>query len=258
MRPVLVRVAGLEIPTHDFFVALGLAAAIGVFVFEAKRRGRTDEKLVWVVLGSLITGGLFARISTGWQYLTAVQRPTLIGLWLEGGRSVLGGLAGAYVGVLITKRIVGYKSSTGDLFAPGVALGMSIGRIGCFLTEQVGTPTSLPWGITVTPQQAEAMPFCPACSLAVPMHPSFLYEIAFHLLAFVVLLRWRNRSFPEGASFKFYLLGYGVFRFSVEFVRGNPAMVGPLSGSQVFLLVTIPLLSGMVVRQWRTYKTVMA
>ena len=64
-------------------------------------------------------------------------------------RELLGGLLGAYIGVEVTKKLVGIGESTGDQFAPAVALGLAIGRIGCFLTEQLGTPTNLPWAMTM-------------------------------------------------------------------------------------------------------------
>ncbi len=63
-------------------------------------------------------------------------------------------------GAIIAKQLVGYKKSTGDLFAPAVALGLTVGRIGCFLTEQVGTATSLPWGVSVNAQAAANLPNC--------------------------------------------------------------------------------------------------
>ena len=101
--------------------------------------------------------------------------------WLYGNRSILSGLVGAYAGVLLVKRLTGYRERTGDLFAPAVALGMAIGRVGCLLTELPGTPTSLPWGITLTPAAAARIPHAVA---GVPLHPSFAYEIIFQLLAF--------------------------------------------------------------------------
>lgn len=243
MLPVLFHLGSVPVGTHDFFVLLGVAGAVAVFVAETRRRSIRDERLVWVVLGALVTGGLFARLSTAWRYLAAAPEPGLLGAWLYGGRSVLGGLAGAYLGVVVTKRIVGYRSSTGDLFAPAVALGLAVGRVGCFLTEQIGTPTSFPWGLTVSPETAAAMPYCPHCAAGVPLHPSFLYEIVFHLVMFGVLMRLRHRPLPEGDRFKLFLLAYGMFRFLVEFVRANPPLVGPLSGSQVFLMFTVPLLA---------------
>jgi prolipoprotein diacylglyceryltransferase len=162
---------------------------------------------------------------------------------------VLGGLAGAYLGVLLTKRLIGYKGSTGDQFAPAVAAGLAVGRVGCFLTEQIGTPTTLPWGITVSPEVAATIPYCPSCATGLPMHPSFLYEIAFHLIAFVLLIRYSGQIGRPGDSFKLYLLAYALFRFLVEFVRDNPVMMFGLSGSQIFIMVTVPL--AVALYRWR-------
>jgi prolipoprotein diacylglyceryltransferase len=84
------------------------------------------------------------------------------------------------------------------------------------------------------------------------MHPSFLYEIGFHLVMLGVLLALRSRPRREGDLFKLYLLSYGLFRFAVEFVRDNRPLLGPLSGSQVFLLVTVPLLAWYFLRPSQT------
>lgn len=149
---------------------------------------------------------------------------------------------------IIAKQLVGYKKSTGDLFAPAVALGLAVGRIGCFLTEQVGTATSLPWGVSVNAQAAANLPNCPQCLLNQPMHPSFLYESLFMLIAFSAMWWSRDRLTTDGLMFKLFLLSYGIFRFGVEFVRGNPDMAFGLSGSQLFLVVSIPIVLTAIVR----------
>jgi prolipoprotein diacylglyceryl transferase len=248
--PVLFHVGPVDIPTHDAFLALGTLVAIGLFALEARRRGLVaDERLWWVAVGALLGGAVFARVSVSWKYFAREPDPSLAGLWLYGGKTVLGGLAGAYLGALVAKRIVGIRWSTGDVFTPAVCLGLAVGRVGCFLTEQIGTPTSLPWGIRVSSEVAERIPSCPQCALGVPMHPSFLYEIAF-LLALFAVLRWlRPRVHVPGELFKVFLLSYGVFRFLVEFVRGNETFLWGLSGSQVFLLCTLPLLVAYFGRQ---------
>jgi phosphatidylglycerol---prolipoprotein diacylglyceryl transferase len=248
MVPVL-RFGSVAVPTHDAFVLLGVAAATLLFVIEARRRQVRDPRIWWVVMGALVGGAVVAKASTAWRYLASDPDPSVAGVLLYGGKSVLGGLAGAYVGAIATKRIVAYRSSTGDLFAPAVALGLAIGRVGCFLTEQVGTPTSMPWGISVSSEVAARIPMCPTCVAGTPMHPSFLYEIAFHLAALGVLLWLRLRLRVPGELFKIYLLGYAVFRFAVEFVRANPPMWGGLSGSQLFLIPGIGLLVAYFWRQ---------
>jgi prolipoprotein diacylglyceryltransferase len=127
---------------------------------------------------------------------------------------------------------------------------MAIGRIGCFLSEQIGTPTTLPWGLHLSDETLRRIPNCPYCVPGVALHPSFVYEIAFHAAMFVWLLTyWRPRVTVEGDLFKIYLLAYAIFRFFVEFVRGNPVLWNGLTGSQLFLIPSTLLLAGYFVRR---------
>jgi phosphatidylglycerol:prolipoprotein diacylglycerol transferase len=204
------------IPTHALFVGLGVVAATLVFVVEARRRGHTDDRLLIVVTGALVGGALFMRLGTWMQHVDLRENATLAEQWAYGNRSILGGLVGAWLGVHVAKRLCGYRLRTGDLFAPAVALGMAVGRIGCFLTE----PLPSTGGYNV----------------------SFLYESAFHLAAFAVIWFWlRRRSLPPGEIFVWYVAAYGIFRFLVEFVRGNEVVWAGLTRPQLFLAVTIPL-----------------
>jgi prolipoprotein diacylglyceryltransferase len=226
---------------HGLFVLLGTSAAVLAFLAEARRRRELDDRLFAVLLGSLLCGAVAARLGVLGRYLQLDPAPTLQGLLLRGGQSVLGGLAGAYAGALLTKRLVGYRESTGDVFAPGVALGLAIGRVGCLLTEPPGRPIGLPWGVVAR----EPVPGLPAAWVGVPLHPSYAYEIAFHAAAFLVLVRLRARpGLERGDLFKLYLLGYALFRFAVEFVRANPVVALGLTGSQLFLLPSTLLLAG--------------
>ena len=94
--------------------------------------------------------------------------------YLIGGKTIVGALAFGLITVELTKRYIGIRQSTGDLYAIPLALGIAIGRVGCFLTglsdNTYGTPTSLPWAINFGD--------------GIPRHPTQLYEIAF-LLALI-------------------------------------------------------------------------
>jgi phosphatidylglycerol:prolipoprotein diacylglycerol transferase len=250
MLPVLFHVGPYPIGTHDFFMLLGVIAATIVFFYEAQRRELLNEQLIWIVVGTLFCGAVAARLGTAWQYVAAAPAPSLEDLLARGGKSILGGLAGAYAGALLTKRLVGYREHTGDLFAPAVALGMAIGRWGCFLTEQIGTPTTLPWGISVSKEVATRMPNCLYCVSGLKMHPSFIYEIIFHAIMFGWLWWLRPRVYVKGELLKIYLLCYALFRFGVEFVRGNQVAWGGLTGSQLFLIPSTILLLIYFGRQW--------
>jgi phosphatidylglycerol---prolipoprotein diacylglyceryl transferase len=200
------------------------------------------------VAGALVGGALLGRLGTWLQHFDLRQNATLAEQWLYGNRSILSGLVGAYVGAIVTKRLTGYRERTGDLFAPAVALGMAIGRIGCLLTELPGSPTRLPWGITLTPEQAATIPGTVA---GVPMHPSFAYEIIFQLAAFGALWWLRDRLTTPGELFTLYLAAYAVFRFGIEFVRGNEVVYAGMTRPQLFLLACLPLLAWHLVRRAR-------
>lgn len=252
MLPFLFQLGPYRVPTHGFFVLLGTLVATAIFLYEARRRRMLGEPLLGVMLGTLACGALGAKLATLPMYIEVAPEPSLVGAIINGGKSILGGLAGAYVGAHLFKRLLGYRARTGDLFAPAVALGMAVGRVGCFLTEQIGTATDLPWGIAVSPEQALTIPNCPPCLAGARMHPSFLYEILFHLLAFALLWWWlRPRVFVNGELLKIYLLAYAVFRFAVEFVRGNETVWNGLSRSQLFLIPSTALLACYFLRQWR-------
>jgi phosphatidylglycerol:prolipoprotein diacylglycerol transferase len=254
MHPSLGTVLGVAVPTHSVFVAVGVLAAGVVFVVEARRRGQTDDRMLYVVLGALAGGAVFMRLGTWLQHLELDRNASLTEQWLYGNRSILSGLVGAWLGVHAAKWLVGYRLRTGDLFAPAVALGMAVGRVGCLLTELPGTPNRGGFGITLTQAEGERL-HAPA---GVALHPSFGYEIAFHTVAFLLIWFWlRHRLQAPGETLTLYLAGYGVFRFLVEFVRGNEVVWQGLTRPQLFLLVTVPLLLARIAWQARhgVYRT---
>lgn len=230
-RVRLVTLAGMVplifgMDTHAVFVGLGVAVAAVVFFLECRRRNAPPEQSLIAVTGALVGGAIGMRLSSLTQTLDPYES------WMFGARSVLGGLLGAYLGVLVAKRIIGYRERTGDLFAPAVALGMAVGRIGCHLTEAPGRPTGLPWGVYAP----TTVPECPGCLAGVAMHPSFVYEIMFQLVAFATLLWLRPRVTVPGELFTLYVAAYAYFRFCVEFTRANDTVLLDLTRPQWFLL----------------------
>lgn len=224
---------------HGLLMGIGIAAALVFYALEKRRRGLADSRL-WTLAGfALAFGAIGSRIT--WDPTRPVSP---VEWWVDGDRSILAGLVGAWIGVHLGKRLIGYRESTGDLFAPAVALAMSIGRIGCLLTELPGTPTGGNWGIALTPEQA-AMFRAPA---GVGLHPSFVYEIVFQALAFALMLRFRDHARRSGDLFILYVAAYALFRFGVEFVRGNDELWLGMSRPQWFLLAMLPLLA------WRVWK----
>lgn len=244
MFPELFQIYGVTVGTHATFIAIGVAVGIVHLFTESKRRNKLTPQLVAVAVGALAAAAVTSRVGSSVRYLATDPDPSTQGLLLEAGRSLLGGLVGAYIGVEVTKRLVGITESTGDLFAPGAALGLAVGRIGCFLTEQLGTPSTAPWAMTMNRTGVDQGLLCldcgqcPSCTADTTFHPSFLYEIIFHLTAFVVLRRKRDDPGWTDKLLRRYLLAYAAFRFLVEFVRGNVEFLFGLSGSQIFIIAT--------------------
>jgi prolipoprotein diacylglyceryltransferase len=251
MRPELFQLGPLSVGTHDFFTFLGLAVGMALYYRSLRRDHALDPRIIAISLAAIAGGAVGARLITSWEVIDEVQAAGLPITFVltHGPRSIIGGLAGAYLAVVLSKRALGYTMSTGDHYVIAVPLALAIGRVGCFLSElPLGTPTDLPWGLTVSPEAAAAFPRCPGCDG--PMHPSMLYEIGFQLAAFAVLSRWSPILPVRGDTLKAYLLAYGLFRFNVEWVRGNEVQLAGLTGPQIVLIPLIALLVLHFVRQF--------
>jgi phosphatidylglycerol:prolipoprotein diacylglycerol transferase len=250
--PVLVRFGPVTIATHDAFTVAAILVGLALYYAELRRRGWLDARIVWISLAAVFGAGVGARLITLWERPEVLAAAATMPLSLaieRSGKSIIGAIAGGYVAIAVAKRAFGYTRSTGDAYALAIPVATIVGRVGCFLTElPLGSPTSLPWGMRVSPTAAAAFPVCPGCGG--PMHPSMLYEIAFNVVAAVVILRWRHRVPVAGETLKLYLLAAGVFRFGVEFVRANPPEALGLSGPQWVLLPLVALLAIHVVRQF--------
>jgi prolipoprotein diacylglyceryltransferase len=264
MRPILLHLGAYVVYSHAVFAALGTTIALVTSWRMAQRAGRADQDLLIVIAGGLVGAAILARYGLVFRYLAEAHDPSVRGFLDYGGKSLLAGLAGAYAGVVITKRIIGYRRHTGDLLIPGTALGIAVGRIGCFLAERPGTVTGMPWGVRVAPDAAARIANCPACASGAAMHPSFLYEAAFLAIAAWMLFRIANRRtlpapwMSEGDVFKAFLLAYAVFRFFVEFVRGSSVMALGLSGSQLTVLPGAVALAVYFARRRRDHRVALA
>lgn len=243
MLPTFGPVLGVAVPTHEVFVALGVLCGLVVVVVESRRRALWGDEMLVVLAAGLVGGAVGMRLAGLLRDLPLVLSGAAGDVFATGAKSVLGGLTGAYVGVHVGKRLARWRVRTGDVFAPAAALGMSVGRVGCLLTEPPGRPTGTSWGVVLTAEQVAAVPGCAACVPGVPSHPSFAYEIVFHLVAFVLLWRARRHRHPPGALFVHYVAAYAVFRFGVEFVRGNEVVALGLTRGQLYLLPFLPLLA---------------
>jgi phosphatidylglycerol:prolipoprotein diacylglycerol transferase len=256
VHPTLFQAGPLSIGTHDFFSLLGLSVGLAIYYLTLRRRGMLDERIILISMAVVLGGIIGARTITAWENTDEIGEAIAAGAplsWiiLHGNKSILGGLAGGFLAGVLAKRALGYRRSTGDSYALAIPIATAIGRIGCFLTElPLGTSTTLPWGVSVSPEAAAAFPRCPGCGG--PMHPSMVYEIGFNLIAAAVIVRFGRRVPVQGDLLKLYLLSAFTFRFLVEFVRGNEVQFLGLSGPQIVL---IPLLGWVGLHFWRRYRS---
>ncbi|HEY4943146.1 MAG TPA: prolipoprotein diacylglyceryl transferase family protein [Rhizomicrobium sp.] len=186
--------AGARTPLRDpgYFIALGLGA----------------------IAGALIFGSLNMNLAGIWQI----------------GHSIAGAVAGGIVGVELYKRFAGIRGSTGGQFVAPLALGIAVGRFGCFFAGlpdyTYGTPTSLPWGVDFGDGTLR--------------HPVQLYEsaaMALFLAVYLQALR-TNSPFVRAQGFYLFVGWYAVQRFVWEFLKPYPAVLGPFN---VFHLICIAL-----------------
>jgi len=254
MLPVLLQAGPLTIGTHDAFTLLALLVGLALYYRELRRRRILDPVIVQVSLAVVVGGVLGARLLLAWDHLdyfaAYVGRMPLTWVIEHSGKSIIGAVVGGYVAGVLAKRALGYTRSTGDCYALAIAGATAIGRIGCYLSElPLGTPTGLPWGVSVDPAAAAAFPRCPGCDL--PMHPSQLYEVAFNVVAGIAIVRLGRRVPAAGDVLKLYLLAAVAFRFLVEFVRGNPPGALGLTSPQWVLIPLGGLLVLHFIRQAR-------
>jgi phosphatidylglycerol---prolipoprotein diacylglyceryl transferase len=253
MFPVLYQSGWLTLSTHDVFTTLGLLAGLALYYWELRRRGMLGLPIVGISAAAIVGGGIGARLITAWEHLPYYSNGAgapLSVLIAHSGKSIIGGIAGGWLAIWLSKRAFGYRLSTGDCYAAAIPLAMVIGRIGCHLSElPLGKPTDLPWGMAVSEAAAQQFAVCPGCQGK--MHPSMLYEIAFHGAALLLILRYRRLIPVNGDLLKVYLLAAALFRFLVEGVRANPEQISGLTGPQLVLIPLTALLALHFVRQWR-------
>ena len=228
MRPILFELGPLQVPAYAFFVLLAFAVALPLRRAEARRLGHESEPgYGWVPLGALLGAVVGAKLGMllfePWDDFRSLMAH-MFDLDFT-GKTVVGALAGGYLGVEIAKKRVGITRRTGDGFAVAMLVGMAVGRVGCFLE---GCCAGVPWDGPLA-----------VAYLGAPRHPAPLYEGALDLLLAAVLWRLRGRAYPEGNLYRRALGGYAIIRFCLEPIRVdyNPWW-GWLSGVQLVCLAT--------------------
>jgi prolipoprotein diacylglyceryltransferase len=210
--PFIVHIADQSILLHGICEFIGIFMAFRYYLFLRRRSGdhvASGNRIYIItaaafgaVVGSRIIGasediGEWIHTANKWQYF-------------YGNKTLVGGLLGGLLAVELTKKLIGEKQNTGDLFVFPLLLGMMIGRIGCFSAgiyeETYGLRSGVPWAMDLGD--------------GIPRHPVTLYEILFLMVVWLSLAFIRkNYSLRQGALFKLFMIAYLSFRFSLDFIK---------------------------------------
>ncbi len=212
----------------------------------SRRAGFDSNAMVNLGIYLAIAGVLGAKvlmIGLDWKYYAGHPGEIFSLATLQAGGIFYGGvLAALAVAFVYMRRKRLPALATADVFAPGLALGHAVGRLGCFAAGCCwGIPARVPWAVTFTNPESNRLVGVP---LGIPLHPTQLYESAAEAIIFAVLYFRFLRPHHPGAIVGLYLVLYSIARFLVEFVRAhdeaNP-YYGPLVAEQWIALALMAL-----------------
>jgi phosphatidylglycerol:prolipoprotein diacylglycerol transferase len=244
MFPDLISIGPFTIHTYGFFVAVGFAVGILTAVKVGKTQGVPSQQvmdmafvmIVWAIIGSRL---FYVLINFSYYKAHPLD---IIKIW-QGGLVFSGGLvatAAAMWWYLRRHRLSFW--STGDLWAPSLALGQAIGRFGCFMAGCCyGRPTGSSWGVVFTHPQTLA-------PLNIPLYPTQMFESVSGFAVFLALIFLHGKKKFEGQVFLWYLILHSTARLFVERFRGDERGLIPgteMSATQ--LLATLILVGSVVV-----------
>lgn len=232
MYPKLISIGGFYLPTYGVMVALAFLAGLAITARLARRVGLDPEKVTNLAVYGALAGLAGAKIfmfAFDWE-IYARQPGEIFSLaTLQSAGVFQGGVVFAFLaGWWLMARDRLPVIETLDVFAPGLAIGHGIGRLGCFAAGCCwGVKCDRPWAVTFTNPEATMLTGVP---LGVPLHPTQLYEAAAELVIFALLYGLFLRRPRPGTVMGLYLLLYSVVRFFVEFLR-NHQQTAPFGGA---------------------------
>lgn len=233
--PVIFSVGPANVRWYGLMYVIGFALAWWLGRKRASAPNSTwtpidvDDLIFYSAIG-VILGGRLGWI-TAYGFEQFMVDPLMVFRVWNGGMSFHGGLVGVLLALaLFAKRRQRRFPDVMDFLAPLPGIGLCAGRIGNFINGELwGKPTAVPWGFIVDPstlhktQAQEAEDLCRRFGIdpcVLHVHASQLYESALEgLLLFTIVWIFTLKPRPRLAPSGLFLLGYGVFRFLVEFVR---------------------------------------
>ena len=242
MLPKLISSGSFFLPSYGVLVALAFLAAIWVTGRLARKVGLHVDKITNLAIYCALAGMVGAKLTMflfDWRLYAANPSDLFSLATIQAAGVYQGGLILAIITAVWYMRSAQLPGLlTMDVFAPGVALGHAIGRMGCFAAGCCwGRECDLPWAVTFTNPEANELTGVP---LNVPLHPTQLYESGTELLIFGFLWWYFHRAHRTGTVIGWYLILYSVARFAVEFLRHHDqALIAGFSLTQWISLATL-------------------
>lgn len=243
MYPRLVELGPFTIYTYGVLLAAAFLLGLRLATSRARARGLDPGKILDLgiyIIVSAIVGGKLLLLVTDFRAFRA-NPADILSLARSGGVFYGGLLLAVVVSFWYMRRHRLPLWPTFDVFAPGIALGHAVGRLGCLMAGCCwGHATHLPWGITFSDPFTGDYVGTP---LGVALHPTQVYEAIAEtgILLFLLWFEKRGRAF-NGRTFWVYILLYGISRYAIEFFRGDPrGSVWIFSTSQFISVLLVPL-----------------
>lgn len=217
MHPEILHWGPLHLRAYGLMLAIAFLVGTGIALREARRIGLDEDRLVTVILVTLIASILGARGLYVLEHIGEFRHQwgSVLALW-QGGLTLYGGVVGGAVAGLIAARQLGMPMwLVADALTPSFALGTMFGRVGCFLNGCCyGRPTRLPWGVTFPPESFAAQEFGP-----VPVHPAQLYFAFAGLVLFLITWGMRRRMQVPGTLFWSFVAMFALVRIPLDLTR---------------------------------------
>lgn len=222
MFPILIKFNSFTIYTYGFFVATGFLIALILLEWNLKKNNlpvKEISNLVFYLFIVAFLGSKILMILSEFKYYISYPRE-ILGTIRAGGHffgALLFGIPFAFL--YLKKKKIPFLP-VADVFAPSIALAHSFGRLGCFSAGCCyGKEFNCPISVTFTNPIAHQHTGVP---LGVPLFPTQLAEAIFNFLNFIFLFLLLKKKGKEGKVFSFYIFNYSVWRFLIEFFRGDP------------------------------------
>jgi prolipoprotein diacylglyceryltransferase len=227
--PVQLNLRSLPVPLHAVLESAGIFIGFRYFLHQRKKQGDvlSSSNRIWILTGAMFGAWFGSRVTGALENPEAWRHSAHPFVYFFQNKTVVGGFLGGLAGVVLIKKIVGEKHSSGDLFVYPLILALMTGRLGCFsmgiYEETYGLVTNLPWGMNLGD--------------GLQRHPVTLYEIAFLAVLWAGLQKAKkNFLLEQGALFKLFLIVYLSFRFLLDFIKPHYTFTIGLSTIQLACL----------------------